>query len=103
MSADNYSDNYYDKVSCYSSRGGYDKMQNLVINYYDACLKLGKIQAGNGKSILEVGCAYGYGCKLLYDRGFKVYGCDISSHAILEANKIMIRSELESSSFIDHE
>jgi ubiquinone/menaquinone biosynthesis C-methylase UbiE len=40
------------------------------------------------KQIADVGCGSGYGCEILHQRGAKrVYGCDISRHAIRFARK----------------
>lgn len=44
---------------------------------------------GKGKRALDVGCAYGYGLRLLYSLGYTVYGIDVSEYAIEKAKKFI--------------
>jgi len=37
---------------------------------------------------LDIGCGYGYACKLLRELGYSVYGVDISSHVVSTAKKL---------------
>lgn len=47
------------------------------------------IKLANPKSVLDVGCAFGYIVKRLNDRGVMAYGCDISEYAVKRASEII--------------
>lgn len=43
------------------------------------------VEKGYGRSVLEIGCSIGGVASLLSDRGFKVFGSDISEYAVKNA------------------
>lgn len=45
---------------------------------------------GNGRSALDVGCAYGYGVDVLQSLGYNAFGVDISRYAIRRAKKTVL-------------
>lgn len=47
------------------------------------------LKNGNGRKVLEIGCANGGAASILYDRGFDVYASDISNYAINKAKKFL--------------
>jgi len=55
---------------------------NMVNKYFD-------VLNGKGKKALEIGCAYGYGLKLLETIGYDVYGIDFSEYAIKQAKDFL--------------
>jgi len=76
--------------------GGYSKLEeamgkhfhnifNMANRYTKGCLD---VFAGQGKKALEIGCAYGYGLKVIQRLGYQAYGIDISEYAIGRAGDI---------------
>lgn len=87
-----FSEEYFNQISTYASKGGYEKNKKEAITYYIAKMKCFRpiipwIFEGNGKKSLEIGCALGYGVNLFHDLGFDSYGIDISEYAIKKAKE----------------
>ena len=92
-----YDEKYFKKVSAYKRVGGYEKIKTGVLAYYEATFGLVRsvfpdILDGEGKTALEVGCAFGYGVDLLGIQGFEAYGCDVSFYAIMKARELSGRT-----------
>lgn len=81
-----YDREYFEKVASYASLGGYGRMGSIVRKFYRGLLETAQAPRGPGRA-LDVGCAYGYGCEVLMERGFEPYGLDVSEHAIAEARQ----------------
>src|SRR3989344_1386460 len=47
------------------------------------------------KKILDIGCGMGRHLKYLKEKGFDVYGCDISAEALKASSKIINKSKLK--------
>lgn len=47
-----------------------------------------KMEERDIKTVIDVGCAYGWHAKLLQEKGYDVAGCDFSEHAIIKAKEI---------------
>jgi 2-polyprenyl-3-methyl-5-hydroxy-6-metoxy-1,4-benzoquinol methylase len=71
----------------------YSLMEKLIKKRVLEVLKWGSrvsnfnLLDGRGKTALDVGCAYGYGLKVLESLGYQCYGVDLSKHAIMQAKK----------------
>lgn len=54
----------------------------------------------SGKNVLVVGCAFGYFCNELYNRGADVVGVDISTYAISQAEALFPHLTFENRDFL---
>jgi 2-polyprenyl-3-methyl-5-hydroxy-6-metoxy-1,4-benzoquinol methylase len=50
---------------------------------------------GRGRRALDIGCGYGYCAELLADLGYKVSAVDISPHAIEQAQREVVRPDVD--------
>lgn len=57
-----------------------------------------EIRGGRGKTALDVGCAFGFGAKILREWGYSVVGIDVSSYAVERA-----RSQYSECRFFVHD
>lgn len=99
-----YTKQYFERISSYACKGGYERMRNEVISFYQANLEyfrslVPQIFYGNGRKVLDVGCGLGYGLEVLDALGYDSYGCDVSRYAIEKAQKKF--SEKKRDSFIE--
>jgi len=81
---------YFEKTSTYGKSGGYAGMSQTVLAFYREYARLAvravpAIAIGRGKTMLEVGCALGYGIAVFKDFGYDIYGTDISEYAVERA------------------
>jgi len=81
---------YFEGTSTYGKSGGYAAQSDMVLEFYHeyARLALAAVPAlrnGAGKSMLEVGCALGYGIEVFKEFGYDIYGTDISQYAVERA------------------
>jgi len=74
---------YGRKISSYSEAEA--EIRRYCISYLNLADKYSPIRDGRSKWALEIGCAYGYGLKLLEELGYKACGIDISEYAIKQA------------------
>jgi 2-polyprenyl-3-methyl-5-hydroxy-6-metoxy-1,4-benzoquinol methylase len=81
---------YFEKTSTYGKSGGYAGMSQTVLAFYREYARLAvravpAVANGTGKTMLEVGCALGYGIAVFKDFGYEIYGTDISEYAVERA------------------
>jgi 2-polyprenyl-3-methyl-5-hydroxy-6-metoxy-1,4-benzoquinol methylase len=69
-----------------------DKDLKISNNWFWAWLKKLQqyvpIEKGEGRKVLEIGCSIGSVTHMLHNRGFKVWGSDISEYAVKRAQKL---------------
>jgi SAM-dependent methyltransferase len=71
----------------------YSKFYDLLykdknyLNEVDYVDKLIKYNGKNTKSVLDIGCGSGIHAELLYDKGYHVFGVDLSEEMLIEARK----------------
>ena len=83
---------YFEEQATYGRSGGYRAMEGNVRRFYGLYIALAKrsvpqISAGEGKTALDLGCAFGVGVRYLCDLGYDAYGVDVSEYAIEEARR----------------
>lgn len=72
----------------------YSQRERLIKRYILEVLKWGSevsksnLLDGQGKTALDVGCAYGYAVNVLKSFGYDASGVDISKHGVKQAKKI---------------
>jgi 2-polyprenyl-3-methyl-5-hydroxy-6-metoxy-1,4-benzoquinol methylase len=78
---------YFEGTSTYGKAGGYAAQSGMVLEFYHEYVRLAleavpTLANGAGKSMLEVGCALGFGIAVFKDFGYEIYGTDISHYAV---------------------
>jgi len=88
-----FDEGYFERGIHYGRRGGYSSLEvktRVSMEYFELLLYAKKrfhIDFINGKDkrALDVGCAYGYGLRVLQSLGYKTYGLDRSRFALRKA------------------
>jgi 2-polyprenyl-3-methyl-5-hydroxy-6-metoxy-1,4-benzoquinol methylase len=78
---------YFENTTKYGTHGEYDVVSRYVVGFYREYARLAleavpSLRSGAGKTMLEVGCALGYGIDVFEDFGYDIYGIDISKYAV---------------------
>jgi 2-polyprenyl-3-methyl-5-hydroxy-6-metoxy-1,4-benzoquinol methylase len=78
-------------MSCFDEKyfRGYAsfKTRKMKEAHYRGFLSFLNVPSQKGLA-LDIGCGYGYSCKILQELGYSVYGVDISPYALRQAKKI---------------
>jgi 2-polyprenyl-3-methyl-5-hydroxy-6-metoxy-1,4-benzoquinol methylase len=82
-----YGRDYFEKRKVTTTRSLTRSVYMNCLIFFSNCLSI-RINNGNGKKALDVGCGYGYVLEILKEYGYDVFGIDISKHAIKKAKKI---------------
>lgn len=90
-----YNKKYYDE---YSSGIGYENNEVWKQNFNNIADEI--IKYFNPKTVLDIGCAFGYLVKSLRDKGVEAYGIDVSEYAVSHADE-SIKAYLKNMSALD--
>lgn len=91
---DYFSSHYYKTTGSFGLRE-LNRNKNWFYGWFNSLENEYTFKAGNGKKVLEIGCAIGAAADILGERGFNVLATDISSFAINKNKKLLPHIKFE--------
>lgn len=85
----NYFTDYYFGTTGNFTKKELERNKNWFYGWFKALKKDFDFDEGNGRKVLEVGCAIGASADILHERGFDVITSDISEYAIKKNKKLL--------------
>lgn len=85
----NYFTDYYFGTTGNFSKKELQRNKNWLYGWFKTLQKDFDFTKGDGRKVLEIGCAIGAAADLLYERGFDVMTTDISPYAIKKNKKLL--------------
>jgi 2-polyprenyl-3-methyl-5-hydroxy-6-metoxy-1,4-benzoquinol methylase len=88
---------YFEEHASYGSAGGYSHITTQARAFYSEYFRIAErvvpaLREPNGRTALEVGCAFGVGSLLLHERGWRVTATDVSAYACERARELLPES-----------
>jgi len=85
---------YFEEHASYGSAGGYSHIVAQARAFYSEYFRIAEravpdLRNANGRTALEVGCAFGMGSLLLHERGWCVTATDVSEYACERARQLL--------------